>query len=205
MERTQIKMANRKQYVERPAVAIGANESRIFFGQLAEDHWLRTAGAALERVVEDGNGDVRITLRKDENGRKVVSYGADGSEWLLRYNNISASKMMEGIPRFNAARAVAQLLGDRLLVTVPAEDRPAYKPQKPSRTKKKAQAATALATFKEAVSHMATGSPPPNFKPAVPLREAIDTINAYVLEEGDALKLSVSKRGRLKVEYAYGG
>lgn len=65
--------------------------------------------------------------------------------------------------------------------------------------------ATALANFKETVKSMSTESPPPGFRPAIPLREAIDTVNSYALEEGEALALSISKRGRLKVEYKYGG
>ena len=62
-----------------------------------------------------------------------------------------------------------------------------------------------LPAVHQAIKKMASESPPPDFKPAIPLREAIDTINAYVAEEGDALELSVSKRGRLKVRYEYGG
>jgi hypothetical protein len=186
----------------RPTATLGMDhQMTLIFDDASLPRWARN-GLKVERAIVNGNNEILFTLIADSEGPKAVAYGA--GDWRVQ---LSDTEKLPLVPQFGITTSRAEVIGPhRLLVTVPAERNLFVPRPKRNRAKRAPEPKpTALATVKETIKTMAKESPPPDFTPAIPLREAVDTINSYVLAEGEALRLTISKRGRLKVEYAYGG
>lgn len=191
----------------RPAVLMGSsNQLTIMFDDAVPYDWM-LEGMKVTGAAEASNGELHLTVEHDKRPNATrPRRPSSGSGWRYQVSS-TAFKQLRSF-RMTSARLTSLSPGVVSFI-LPAERQP-LAPKAAISSKHKAKAVvssppTALATLKDTVKSMAHESPPPNFRPAIPLREAIDTVNAYVLEEGDALKLTVSKRGRLKVEYEYGG
>ena len=187
----------------RPTATLGMDhQMTLIFDDASLPRWARN-GLKVERAIVNDNNEILFTLIADSEGSKVKAIGAD-RDWRVQ---LSDTEKLSPIPQFGITTSRAEVIGlNRLLVTVPAERNLFVPRPKRNRAKRAPEPKpTALATVKETIKTMAKESPPPDFTPAIPLREAVDTINSYVLAEGEALRLTISKRGRLKVEYAYGG
>lgn len=171
--------------------------------------WATQRGVEIRHV--DHNHDGTITMRFGaqpadtlERSRVTGYYHAAAKGWAFQFGSREARNKLPEI--FGMVVATRSAAGDDYFeVDIPAE-RPAVRPSvKTAKPTSPPKPVTAVAVVKESLRTMSKESPPPDFKPAIPLREAVDTINAYKLTEGDALELSFSRRGHLKVKYEYGG
>jgi hypothetical protein len=175
--------------------------------------WAKSDGIELRLVEPMLHGELMVRFGKTAPGtidRHIVR-GFENQITGLYAFQFAAKDMKAKLQElFGTTEATLGGVGDDFIdIILPAE----RSPMRPMRTyKNKGQTlavspkpSQALAPIKEAIKTMAKESPPPGFNPAIPLREAIDTINAYRVAEGDNMELSISKRGRLKVKYEYGG
>jgi hypothetical protein len=177
--------------------------------------WARWVGIELRNITHNPDGTIVIRLGRStaEEDRFRVT-GSDLSNGDRLYN-FSTKLVMDQLPEiFGITEAQVIMTGDDFIdVELPAVRNPvrirnlkkAEVPKPKARPKAAAPKSSALTAIKEHVNGLAKESPPPGFVPAIPLREAIDTINSYKVAEGDALELSISRRGRLKLRYEYGG
>jgi hypothetical protein len=178
--------------------------------------WAKFTGVAVDRVHHNMDGTTIIRLGRTPEGTedrfRVV--GSDNGQGRLF--QFAGRDLVAKFPNDFGLTEAKVLSSDdnQLVVEVPAErsavrNRPVRNPPAAKPAAKAASTGAkpskAVATVKSALKTMGRESPPPGFTPAIPLREAIDTINAYKVTEGDMLELTISRRGRLKVSYEYGG
>jgi hypothetical protein len=182
--------------------------------------WMTTDGTRLDWVNIEPNGDwlVRFSRMGSETEERFRVRGSDTKEGrLFQYASRDSLAKLPPDEMFGLTSCSVNLTGEDFIeIRVPAKREPWLGFRRVSKQKKPEFSLTepkgknepkskAVVQVKDAIKKMALESPPVGFEPAVPLREAIDTVNAYKVAEGDAMTLSISKRGRLKIEYTYGG
>jgi preprotein translocase subunit SecD len=174
--------------------------------------WAKWVGLEVRHVQYlSPNGAIAIRFGKstaEEDRFRVTGSELDNGNRLYHFQ---AKAVLDQIPEtFGITDAQVTQTGDDFIdVEVPAVRNPLrirnMKKAAVLKPKEAPSKSSALAKVKEHLGGLAKESPPPGFVPAIPLREAIDTINSYKVAEGDALELSISRRGRLKLRYEYGG
>ncbi len=187
------------------------------FRLLMEDAplWAKYEGIVVGDVTNFDDGQTRLRIERSPHDAtdRFRALGSDTEQGRLF--QIARQEVLDKFPsNFGLTDSELQSVGDDYFtVLIPAE-RNVPRINAPSAKKKptaKAPAAPqktppkSLAIIKETIKTMGLESPPPGFQPAIPLREAIDTVNSYKVAEGEALELTISKRGKLKVSYEYGG